>query len=301
MILRFSQLLLLLSFTNLVRAGDAPPAFTPEIQGTWHLLIAQSGFVGLAEATPAMWGTKVTFTDRQFTWNNPADGKSPWLAGDYQRAPEPEKPDPKPKLFPNELIGAVSGSLCPNPGAGLSAKWRLTDYGTLLVVFQREDPSKFRSATYQQDVLFALRREPVPAIQPADPAKDPSRIVGDWSVLCELDDANSTRTRPGGHVVFSADQVEKLGGGNTKSKPIQGSGGYKLLPPEAKYGRIDLIENREGRSPGLYAFCGDDLLYVVYPEDQDNRIPPDQRKAVVPLQSDGNRNLWVLHRRPAKP
>ena len=294
----FSQLLTLLCFAALVQAGEVPPAFPPEIQGTWHLLIAQSGYVGLAEATPAMWGTTVTFTDRQFTWNNPADGKSPWLAGDYQRAPEPEKPDPKPKLFPNELIGAVSGSLCPNPGAGLSARWRLTDYGTLLVVFQREDPSKFRSATYQQDVLFALRRDPVPAIQPADPAKDPTRIVGDWAVLCELDDASSTRTRVGGHVVFTAEKLDKLNG---IGKPLQGSGSYKLFPPDAKYGRIDLIENREGRSPGLYAFCGDDLLYVVYPEDQGDRVPPDQRKAVVPLQSDGNRNLWVLQRRPAKP
>ena len=303
MILRFSQLLSLLCFAGLVNAGDAPPAFTPEIQGTWHLLTAHSNNTSLAETTPALWGTTITLTDRQFTWNNPADAKTPWLAGDYQRVPPPEPADPKKKPDPNELIGLVSGSLCPAPGASLPARWRVTDYGALLLLVQREAFTGNRNGNYsgaaKADVISLLRRDPVPAIQPADLAKDALRMVGDWSVLGEFDDANSARTRPGGHVVFTAETVEKLGPGSGKG--MQGSGSYKLLPPDAKYGRIDIIENREGRSPGLYAFCGDDLLYLVYPEDQGDRVTPDQRKAVVPLQSDGNRNLWVLQRRVAKP
>jgi hypothetical protein len=204
----------------------------------------------------------------------------------------------------------VRGSLCPKQDVKLSARWQITDNDVLLAFVQVDEFKGNRNGAYTgaslADVLLTCQRKPVPAVSPPDPVKDASRFVGKWAVLAEFDDANSARTRPQGHVEFTASDFFKRTSLNPNAKPGQ-EGTWKLLPPQESRGRADFyfkygIEGNQGRSPSLYTFHGDDLLMVVYPEGgwakeavekQELRQPPTL------FGSDGNRNMWVLRRMPA--
>lgn len=282
-------------------AADTPaPAFTSEIQGDWHLLQVHGNYDNLVLDTPSMHGSVVKIAADKLTWPDPQSADKPWLVAACTRAPA--DPAAKGKPDPNELVSVVEGSLVPSPGATTASRWRVTDYGVLLVLVQRAVYTGNRNGPYsgevKADLLFSLRREKVPPFQAPDPAKDRQALIGTWSVLTELDDANSSRTRTGGHVVITAERFTKLGGG-ANAKPIQGSGAYSVVEPAGPWGRIDLIEDREGRSPSLYGFCGPDLLYFVFPEDQGDRVAPEARQPPQRFRSDMNRNLWILQRRPA--
>jgi hypothetical protein len=49
-----------------------------------------------------------------------------------------------------------------------------------------------------------------------------------------------------------------------------------------------------GRTPSLYAFYGDDLLYIAYNET--DKRPEDKRTRCPRLRSDGDHNLFILER-----
>ena len=293
--------LLALSRAN-VCAGS--PAFTKEAQGDWYVLAAHQNNKNITADKGT--GSKVTITADRIVWHNSEKPDVPLLDATCQRAKVVDTS--KAKADPNELTSTVRGSLCPMQDATLAARWKITpDNDVLLVLVQVAAFKGNRNGTYSgaapADVLLICQRKPVPAATKPDPDGDANRFVGKWAVLGELDDANAARTRPQGHVEITAKEFFKRGSLNAKAKSEQ-EGSWKLLPSQGMRGRIDFdfkygIELNQGRSPSLYAFFGDDLLMIVYPEggwakdaveNQERRQPPTH------FGSDGSRNMWILRR-----
>jgi len=286
----------------IVRAGSPPP-FSNDVQGDWYVLAAHRGNKNIA--ADKWTGSRVSVTAEHITWHDPDKAAPPLLSMVCKRAPAP--PTSKTPVDPNELIGSVRGSLCPKPDVKLSARWHITDNEVLFAFVQVAEFKGNRNGTYTgaspADVLLTCQRKPVPAASTPDPSKDADRFVGKWAVLAEFDDANSARTRPQGHVVFTATDFFKRTSFNPKAKPAQ-EGTWKLLPPRGTRGRIDLffkygIELNQGRSPSLYTFHGDDLLMVVYPEGgwaKDAVEKQERRQPPTHFGSDGSRNMWILRR-----
>lgn len=280
-------------------AVSGAPPFVAGIQGDWHVLTVHSGNQNLALDTPTMHGSRLVLTADSVLWADPQAADAPWLRASCERVPPPAEG----KADPNELRSTVTGSLVPVQDAITASRWKLTDYGVLLLLVQRAVFTGNRNGIYsgaaQADVILSLRRDSVPPFQAPAPAADRQAFPGTWSVLTEMDDANSARTRAGGHVVITPERIDKFLGGARPTK-TQGSGSYAILDEATGgFGRFDLHEDAEGRSPSLYAFCGPDLLYIVYPESQGNKVPPEQRQPPPAFRSDGNCNLWILQRRPA--
>lgn len=301
------MLLVLLHPSPVVRAGSPAP-FSKEAQGDWYVLAAHRGNKNIA--ADKWTGSRVSVTAERITWHDAEKADVPLLSSMCERVPAP--PAAKKPFDPNELIGTVRGSLCPMQDVKLSARWKITDNGVLIVWVQVAEFKGNRNGTYSgaspADVLLTCQRKPVPAVSAPDQVKDAGRFVGKWAVLAEFDDANSARTRPQGHVEFTASDFFKRTSFSPKGKPEQ-EGKWKLLPPQETRGRVDFhfkygIEGNQGRSPSLYTFFGNDLLMVVYPEggwakdaveNQERRQPPTH------FGSDGSRNMWILRRMPTTP
>ncbi len=293
--------LLTLSRAN-VCAGS--PAFTKEAQGDWYVLTAHQHNKNIAADKGT--GSKITISADGVVWHDSEKANSPFVSAKCVRAPA--STDPKKKGDPNELISTVTGSLCPKQDAKVAARWKITpDNDVLLLLVEVFEFKGNRNGTYSgaapSDVILICQRKPLPAATKPDPVADAKRFAGKWAVLGELDDANSVRTRPQGHVEITAKEFFKRGSFNAKAKPEQ-EGSWKLLPSQGMRGRIDFdfkygIELNQGRSPSLYTFFGDDLLMIVYPEggwakdaveNQERRQPPTH------FGSDGSRNMWILRR-----
>lgn len=285
------------------------PSFTKEAQGDWYVLAAHQNNKNIAAGKDT--GSRVSITADRIVWRNSEKPDLPLLDAMCQRAKVVDTPKTKPD--PNELTSTVRGSLCPKQDAKLSARWQITpDNGVLLALVQVAEFKGYRNGTFSgaapADVLLICQRKPLPAMLPPDPVKDSKRLIGKWAVLGELDDANCARTRPQGNVEFTTGEFFKRGSLAATAKPGQ-QGTWKLLSPQGERGRLDLIfktgiELNQGRSPGLYAFYGDDLLMIVYPEGgwakdavekQELRTPPSH------FGSDGSRNMWILRRLPVEP
>ncbi len=286
-----------------VLAQEVKPAFAKEAQGDWYVLAAHQNNQNITADKGT--GSKISITADGVVWLNPEKANAPLLSAKCVRAPA--SPDPKKPADPNELISTVTGSLCPKQDAKLAARWKITpdnDVLLLLVeVFEYKGP---RNGAYSgaapSDVIFICQRKPLPPAEKPVPVADTKRLVGTWAVLGELDDANSSRTRPQGNIVFTPTHFLKRGSYNANVKSGGGEGGWKLLPPQGTRGRIDFdfksgIEF-QGRSPSLYTFYGDDLLMIVYPEAEKGEAlaKPELRQPPTHFGSDGSRNMWILRR-----
>jgi len=283
-------------------AVDPAPAFTKEAQGHWHVLAAHQNNKNIAQGKRV--GSRVAVAADGVAWHDPEKADTPLVSAKCTRAAA----DPtKKQADPNELTSIVTGSLCPKPDAKLAARWRITDNDVLLLLVEVAEYKGNRNGTYSgaapSDVIFICQRKAVPAAQKPDPAADAKRFVGKWAVLGELDDANCSRTRPGGNVEFTATDFVKRGTYKSDAKPGM-DGTWKLAEPTAERGRIDLafrrgIEGNQGRSPSLYTFHSDDLLMIVYPEGGWAKDAVDQQELRQPpayFGSDSNRNMWILRR-----
>ncbi len=283
-------------------AVDTVPAFTIEAQGNWYMLAAHQSNRNIALGSRV--GSRVAVAADGVVWHDPEKVAPPLVSAKCARgAADPAKK----QADPNELTSVVTGSLCPKQGAKLAARWRITDNDVLLLLVQVAEFTGNRNGTYSgaasADVLLICQRKPVPPAQKPDAAADAQRLVGQWVVLGELDDANCARTRPQGNVAFTAAEFFKRGTLKSDAKPSM-DGTWKLVETTTERGRIDLgfrrgIEGNQGRSPSLFTFFGDDLLMVVYPEGgwaKDAVANQELRKAPEHFGSDGNRNMWILRR-----
>ncbi len=296
--------LLLLVVSYGAYAAEPTPAFAANVQGDWHVLLAQRHHKNLAETDPTIHGSKVVITANRLEWGVKKDGK-PWLVADCKLAPPPAEAEAKKNPpDPNELVSTTSGSESPNDGVLRFARWKLTDYGVLFFCINIADqvwPTPNHRNGYHGwgsgTMLLVLSREPVPAPSKPDPTADMKRLLGRWKVLTELDDSMANRTRPGGFVEFTAEAVAKRNGQGM----IGMSGPYKLLPAAGERGRMDITFTEQsfslGRCPSLYTFFGDDLLMVVYPESGWKKdLPEEQRQPPKAFQSTGDWNMWILKR-----
>ena len=166
--------------------------------------------------------------------------------------------------------------MCPNPSRGIQdGDWAS---GTLMLILSRTAPP--------------------PLSKPA-PETDAQALLGEWDILTELDDSMAKHTgRNHGILEFTNDRVVAGLPGMDPSM----SGPYSLHPPQGHLGRIDIDITRHagitlGRCPSLYAFCGPDLLLIVYPESGWRRdLPEADRHAPKKLESNGDCNMWILRR-----
>lgn len=285
-------------------AAESIPAFTQQVQGDWYVLAAHQHNKNIA--TGMRVGSRVAVAADGVTWHDPEKPDSPLVSARCVRATA--TPEWNKQADPNELTSIVTGSLCPEQGKKLAARWRVTDNDVLLLLVQVAEFKGKRNGTYSgaspADVILVCQRQPVPAALKPDPAADARRLVGTWAVLGELDDANSARTRPQGNVEFTAREFFKRASYNPNARPTM-DGTWTLPPPLEDRGRIDLIfrsgiEGNQGRSPALYTFHGEDILMVVYPEGgwpKDAVEKQEMRQPPAHFGSDGNRNMWILRRR----
>ncbi len=219
-VIRGSLMLTVCLFScSLPAATDAPPAFTNEAQGDWHVLAAHRNNQNIA--TGARVSSRVSITADSITWHDPEKAAVPLIRTACVRAEKPEAT--KKSVDPNELSSTVRGSLCLVQDAKLAARWRITSDGVLLVLIQVAEYKGNRTGTYSgarpAEVLLVCQRKPVPAALPPDPQGDAKRLIGEWVVLAEFDDANVARTRPQGNVEFTAQGFVKRGSYSPDARP----------------------------------------------------------------------------------
>jgi hypothetical protein len=154
-------------------------------------------------------------------------------------------------------------------------------------------------------LYLALRRQAVPAAVKHDKADDAKRLLGEWTAVAHYDDAALKEPGLTDKRTFSiaADRINELDDkGKLRRPPIGFWGTYRLADPVGPLGAIDLqLESWAGggaglmgRTPSLYAFYGDDLLYIAYNET--DKRPEDKRTRCPRLRSDGDHNLFILER-----
>lgn len=299
-----------------VRAADAPSApaagapaaeaaFTENVRGDWFVILAQRRHQNLAETDPARHASRVRIAADRLEWAA-AGGAEPWLVATCRRAPVPEPTGAKqPRPDPNELLATTTGSDSPGDGVPRFARWNLTRDGILFVCINVADqswPSPGHSQGYHGwgsgTLMLILSRTAPPPFSKPDPEADAKALLGTWDILTELDDSMASPMRPSGIMEFTSDRVVA----GLPGFPASMSGPYSLHPPQGHLGRIDIDITRHpsiklGRCPGLYAFCGPDLLLIAHPESGWRReLPEAERRTPKRLESNGDCNMWILRR-----
>lgn len=299
-----------------VRAADAPSgpaagdqaaeaAFTENVRGDWFVILAQRHHQNLAETDPARHASRVRIAADRLEWDAGA-GPAPWLVATCRRAPVPEPTGEKrPRPDPNELLATTTGSDSPGDGVPRFARWNLTRDGILFVCINVADqfwPTPNHNQGYHGwgsgTLLLILSRTAPPPFSKPDPETDAKALLGTWDLLQELDDSMAKHVGRDGMIEFTSDRVVA----GLPGFPASMSGPYTLHPPQGHLGRIDIDITRQpdiklGRCPSLYAFCGPDLLLVVYPESGWRReLPEAERRTPKRLESNGDCNMLILRR-----
>jgi hypothetical protein len=156
-----------------------------------------------------------------------------------------------------------------------------------------------------ETLYLALRRQAVPAAVKHGKADDAKRLLGEWTAVAHYDDAALKEPGLTDKRTFSitAERINELDDkGKLRRPPIGFWGTYQIAEPVGPLGAIDLqLESWAGggaglmgRTPSLYAFYGDDLLYIAYNET--DKRPEDKRTRCPRLRSDGDHNLFILER-----
>jgi hypothetical protein len=234
----------------------------------------------------------------------PGDRKEPLLTADCKLLPQ-QRVDEKNRPRPGrEAEATLSGAL----QDARRLVWATSVQGVMHVKILATPPSA--GSRYESDqwgpgadtLYLVLRRH--------DAAADRKRIVGKWTALAHYDDAflKNPRLHEKRTFAISAERIDELNAkGELVAPPVGFWGGYKIAEPAHPFGEIEVqLESWAGggaglmgRTPSLYAFYGDDLLYIAYNET--DRRAEEKRTRCEKLRSDGNHNLFILERLPNPP
>ncbi len=290
----------------------AEPTFPKDLQGEWHVLLGvPATHLGIEDEDAGLIGRQVTIEADRLTLKSPGEQAQALLTADCkllaeQRVDEKRRPRPG-REAEVALSGKVTGSR--------RLIWATSSQGLMHVKILTSEPTE--RGRYQSDawgpgtdtLYLALRRQPVPPQSKHDAAADAKRIVGEWTAVAHYDDAFLKEPGLSGIRTFSitAERINELDDkGQPRRPPVGFWGTYRIAEPVNSLGAIDLqLESWAGggaglmgRTPSLYAFFGDDLLYIAYNET--DRRPEDKRTRCERLRSDGNHNLFILVRQPTE-
>lgn len=289
------------------------PTFAAEVQGDWYVLLGSpTTQLGIEDQDAGLIGATLKIAADRLTLHVAAFARP--RATDHALASVATKAEPllaaDCKALPgHEAEATLSGKL----SGTRRIMWAVSSCGQLHIKLLTSDPvprSRYLSNAWGDgpDTLYlALRRQPIPPRSPADAAADAKRILGTWTTAAHYDDAFLKDPGLQGKRTFSivADRINELDDkGLPRRPPVGFWGPYRIAAPAGSLGGIDLqLESWAGggaglmgRTPSLYAFHGDDLLYLAYNET--DRRPEEQRTRCERLRSDGNHNLFILERAP---
>jgi hypothetical protein len=286
----------------------AEPTFPQDALGEWHVLLGvPATHVGIADENTGLIGGRVTIEADRLTLLPPGDRPQPLLTADCKLLPEQRVDDKNRPRSGREAEAALSGALTD----ARRLIWATSVTGVMHVKILVKAPverSFYGSDAWggSADTLYlVLRRQPMPPLSKHDAAADAKRIVGKWTSVAHYDDEFLKNPSLGGKrtLAISAARIDELTAkGEPVASPIGFWGGYKIGEPAHPFGEIELTleswagggAGRMGRTPSLYAFYGDDLLYIAYNET--DRRPEEKRTRCEKLRSDGNQNLFILER-----
>jgi hypothetical protein len=309
---RLSVVLMLAFAASASVAVAAEPTFPKETQGDWHVLLGvPASQLGIKDEDTGLIGGKVKIEADRLTLASPGEKSEPLLVADCkvlaeQRVDEKKRPLPG-REAEAKLSGKVTGER--------RLIWAESQTGILHVKIQTSEPKI--TGTYKgiylsnsfgggpETLYLALRRQAVPAPVKHGKADDAKRILGEWTAVAHYDDAALKEPGLTDKRTFSitAERINELDDkGKLRRPPIGFWGTYQIAEPVGPLGAIDLqLESWAGggaglmgRTPSLYAFYGDDLLYIAYNET--DKRPEDKRTRCPRLRSDGDHNLFILER-----
>lgn len=293
-----------------VTAADA--TFSEDMQGDWHVLLGlPAAQLGIEDEDTGLIGAKVKIEADRLTLLSPGGKPQALLTADCKLLAEQRVDEKKRPVPGREAAAALSGKVT----GERRLIWATSVMGLMHVKILTAEPterSRYQSNAWgsARDTLYlVLRRQAVPPRLTHDAAADAKRIVGEWTAVAHYDDAFLKEPRLADKRTFSitADRINELDDkGELRRPPVGFWGAYRIAEPVKSLGAIDLkLESWAGggaglmgRTPSLYAFYGNDLLYIAYNET-DNR-PEDKRTRCERLRSDGNHNLFILVRQPTE-
>jgi len=295
----------------------AEPTFPKETHGDWHVLLGvPASNLGITDEDTGLIGGKVKIDADRLTLASPGEQPETLLTADCkllaeQRVDEKNRPLPG-KEAETRLSGRVTGDR--------RLLWATSEAGLLHVKILTSDPpttkGPFKGSYLSnqfgggpETLYLVLRRQAVPPRSKHDKAADAKRILGEWTAVAHYDDGFMKGPGLVGKRTFSitAERINELDAkGQLVRPPIGFWGPYQIAEPVGALGAIDLqLESWAGggaglmgRTPSLYAFHGDDLLYIAYNET--DRRTEDKRTRCERLRSDGNHNLFILVRQPTE-
>ena len=309
----FGPLILVLAVAinpTAVTAADA--TFSEDMQGDWHVLLGLSAAqLGIEDEDTGLIGAKVKIEADRLTLLSPGGKPQALLTADCKLFAEQRVDEKKRPVPGREAAAALSGKVT----GERRLIWATSVMGLMHVKVLTSEPTE--RGRYQSDawgpgpdtLYLVLRRQAVPPRLTHDAAADSKRILGQWTAVAHYDDAFLKEPRLTDKRTFSiaAERINELDDkGQPRRPPVGFWGSYRIAEPVGPLGAIDLqLESWAGggaglmgRTPSLYAFHGDDLLYIAYNET-DNR-PEDKRTRCERLCSDGNHNLFILIRQPTE-
>jgi hypothetical protein len=290
----------------------AEPTFPKDVQGQWHVLLGLPATqFGSEDEDTGLIGGQVTIEADRLMLDGPGAKPQKLLTADCKLLAE-QRVDEKQRPVPGrEAEAALSGKLT----GARRLIWATSVMGLMHVKVLTSDPidkGRYRSDAWGSgpDTLYlVLRRQPVPPRSTHDAVADSKRILGDWIAVAHYDDAFLKEPRLTDKRTFSitAERINELDDkGQPRRPPVGFWGTYRIAEPAGPLGAIDLhLESWAGggaglmgRTPSLYAFHGNDLLYIAYNET--DKRPEDKRTRCERLRSDGNHNLFILVRQPTE-
>jgi hypothetical protein len=301
--------LVVLTFAcGIASVAAAEPTFPQDALGEWHVLLGvPATHVGIADEDTGLIGGRVTIEADRLTLLPPGDRPQPLLTAECKLLPQ-QRVDDKNRPRPGrEAEAALSGAL----KDARRLIWATSVQGVMHVKILATAPIARNFYESDQwggcaDTLYlVLRRQPVPPLSKHDAAADAKRIVGKWTAVAHYDDAflKNPRLHEKRTFAISAERIDEVNAkGELVPPPVGFWGGYKIGEPAHPFGDIELqLESWAGggaglmgRTPSLFAFYGDDLLYIAYNET--DRRPEEKRTRCEKLRSDGTHNLFILER-----
>jgi hypothetical protein len=289
------------------------PTFPKETQGDWHVLLGvPATSLGVKDEDTGLIGGRVKIEADRLTLVSPGEKSETLLTADCtalaeQRVDEKKRPLPG-READAKLTGKVTGDR--------RLLWASSSTELLHVKILTSDPPKttgsfkgfYLSNQFGGDpatLYLVLRRKAVPEREKHDKSADAKRFLGEWTAVAHYDDAFLKEPGLSGKrkLSITAERIDELDDkGQPRRPPVGFWGTYKIAEPVGPLGAIDLeLESWAGggaglmgRTPSLYAFHGDDLLYIAYNET--DKRPEDKRTRCERLRSDGNHNLFILER-----
>jgi hypothetical protein len=291
----------------------AEPTFPTETQGDWHVLLGVPATnLGITDEDTGLIGGKVKIEADRLTLESPGEKSETLLTADCTLLAEQRVDAEKRPLPGREADATLSGRVT----GDRRLLWASSSMGLLHVKILTSDPPK-TTGLYKgmylsnqfgggpETLYLVLRRQAVPARGKHDKAADAKRILGEWTAVAHYDDGSLKGPGLSDKRTFSitAERINELDDkGQPRRPPIGFWGTYQIAEPVGPLGAIDLqLESFAGggaglmgRTPSLYTFYGDDLLYIAYNET--DKLPEDKRTRCPRLRSDGNHNLFILER-----